>query len=65
MKNQNNGTKLVHVIFITRKERCLSVTLNSLRIPQAEDAKYLELHFDYRLNWKKHIFTKRKQLDFN
>jgi len=33
----------------------------SLRIPQAE-AKYLELHLDHRLNWRKHIFTKRKQL---
>jgi len=32
-----------------------------LKIPQAEDAKYLG-HFDRRLNWKKHVFTKRKQL---
>jgi len=34
------------------------VTLNGLKIPRAEDAKY----FDRRLNWKKHIFTERKQL---
>jgi len=35
-------------------------TLNSLKIPQAEDIKYLELHLDHRLNWKKPILTKRK-----
>jgi len=33
-----------------------------LRIPQAEDAKYLELYLDHKLNWKKYIFIKRKQL---
>jgi len=39
------------------------VTLSSLRIPQAEDAKYLELHrVDCKPNWKKHIITKREQL---
>jgi len=38
------------------------LTLNGLKIPQAEDAKYLELHLDRRLNWRKHIFTERKQL---
>jgi len=37
-------------------------TLNGLRILQAEDARYLGLHLDRRLNWRKHIFTKRKQL---
>jgi len=39
-----------------------SVTLNGLKIPQAEDAKYLGLQLDRRVNWRKHIFTKRKQL---
>jgi hypothetical protein len=29
---------------------------------QAEEAKYLGLHLDRRLNWKKYILTKRKQL---
>jgi len=32
-----------------------------MKIPQAEDAKYLGLYLDHRLNWRKHI-TKRKQL---
>jgi len=38
---------------------CSRVILNGLKIPQAEDAKYLGL--DRRLNWRKRMFTKRKQ----
>jgi len=41
------------------------VILNGLSIPQAEDARSLELHFDHRLNWKNHIFTKQKQFGFH
>jgi len=32
--------------------------LNGLKISQAEDAKYLGLHLDRRLNWRKRIFSK-------
>jgi len=32
--------------FTTRRETCPLVTLNGLRIPQAEDAKYLGLYLD-------------------
>jgi len=35
--------------------------LNGLKIPQTKDAKCLG-HLDRRLNWRKHIFSKRKQL---
>jgi len=45
-----------------RRETCVPATLNGLKTLQAEDAKYFGLHFDRRLNWRKHIFTKRKQL---
>lgn len=48
--------------FTTRRETCPQVTLNNQPIPQAETAKYLGIYFDRRLNWQKHIFTKRKQL---
>jgi len=57
-----NGAKSVQVIFTTRRKTCPPIILNGLRIPQAEDARYLGLHLDRRLNWRKHIFTKRKQL---
>jgi len=50
------------VKFTTRRETCPLVTLNGLEILQAEDAKYLGPHLDRKLNWRKHIFTKRKQL---
>jgi hypothetical protein len=43
---------------------CSPVILNGLRVPQAEDAKYLGLYMDHRQNWKRHIFTKRKQFGF-
>jgi len=52
-----------NLTFTIHEETCPSVTLNSQRIPQAEDAKYLGLYLDRRLtgkNWKKHIFTKHK-----
>jgi len=50
------------MIFTTRRKTYPAVMLNGQRIPQADEAKYLEIHLDRRLNWKKHIFTKRKQL---
>jgi len=57
-----NEAKSVQMISITCRKTCPPIILNSLKIPQAEDAKYLGLHLDCRLNWKKHINTKRKQL---
>jgi len=45
-----------------RRETGPPITPNGQRIPQADDAKYLGLHLDRRLNWKKHIYPKRKQL---
>jgi len=35
---ESNGTKSIYVIFTTHKVTCLLVTLNSLRISEAEDA---------------------------
>jgi len=55
-----NKTKLVHVILIIYKDTCPSITLNCLRISQIAEAKYIGLHVDRRVNWKKHIFIKRK-----
>jgi len=63
-KIKANGTKSVQVTFTIRRETCplnVIVILNGQRILQA-DAKYLGIHLDRRLNWKKYIFIKRKQL---
>jgi len=57
-----NGTKFVHVTFTTHTDIYPPVTMNGLRIPQAENAKYLGLYLNHRLNWKKHILNERKQL---
>lgn len=58
-----NENKSVHVTFTTRRDTCPSVILNNIYIPQKDDVKYLGVHLNRRLNWKKHIFTKRKQLE--
>jgi len=62
-----SGTKSVDVTFTIRKETCPSVTVNSLRIPQAEDVKYLGLHLDHSVNWKKACTyqTLENNLNFN
>ena len=57
-----NSSKSFHVTFTNRKGSCPSVTLFGSKIPQADDVKYLGMHLDKHLNWRKHIFTKRKQL---
>ena len=41
---------------------CPPVTLNNFQLPQAEDGKYLVMHLESRLTWRKHIATKNKQL---
>jgi len=60
-----NGTKSIQVTFTTRKETCLPVTLNGQRIPQADKAKYLGLHLDGRLNWKKTYLPSVNNSDYN
>lgn len=57
-----NESKSIHVTFTMRKGTCPPVTLNNHQLPQENEAKYLGMHLDRRLTWKKHIFTKRKQL---
>lgn len=57
-----NEQKSAHITFTLNRETCPPVNLNSRPIPQTEETKYLGMHLDRRLTWKKHIFTKRKQL---
>jgi len=56
---KSEKSRLISICGVIRKEMC-PVTLNGLRIPQTKDGKYSKVYFDYRLNWKKHIFTERK-----
>jgi len=50
-----NGAKSVQVTFITRRKTCAPIILKGVNIPQAESARYLGLHLDRRLNWRRHI----------
>lgn len=58
-----NATKSVQVTFTLRRKTCPPVKIYNKDIPQQDDAKYLGMHLDRRLTWRKHIWTKRKQLD--
>jgi hypothetical protein len=57
-----NESKSVHITFTTRRETFPPVHINSVHLPQQGDVKYLALYLDTKLTWRKHIFTKRKQL---
>jgi len=52
MENQTEQDKICTGNFTIRREICPPIILNSQKIPQAEDAKYLGLHFDCRRNWR-------------
>ena len=58
-----NEGKSVQVTFTLNKMTCPPIKLNNEHLPQADEAKYLGIHLDRRLTWRKHITTKRKQLD--
>jgi len=55
--------KSVQVTFTLNEMTCPPVKLNNEHLPQADEVKYLGIHLDRRLTWRKHITTKRKQLD--
>ena len=57
-KLKANEAKSVHVTFTLKRDVCPP----PVTIPQADDTKYLGMYLDKRLTWRKHIFTKRKQL---
>jgi hypothetical protein len=53
----------VQVTFTLKKNTCPPVQLNNKQLTQTEEVKYLGIHLDRKLNWRKHISAKRKQLD--
>jgi hypothetical protein len=58
-----NETKSSHVTFSLRKGNCDPVRMNDQCLPQVDEVRYLGLHLDRRLTWRRHIVVKRKQLD--
>lgn len=58
-----NEKKSTHVTFTLKRDTCPPITLNNEMIPQADEAKYLGIHLDRRLTWRKHIEAKKKQLN--
>ena len=58
-----NETKPVQVAFTLKKNTCPPVQLNNKQLTQPEEVKYLDIHLDRKLTWRKHISTRRKQLD--
>jgi len=58
-----NPAKSAHITFTTRRVTCLPIFLHTTPIPVKHDVKYLGLHLDCQLTWRKHIQTKRQHLD--
>lgn len=61
-KLKANETKSTHMTFTLRRESCPPVYINNKQLLEVDSTKYLGIHLDKRLTWRKHIFTKRKQL---
>lgn len=57
-----NESKSVHITFTLNKQTCPAITLNGVQVPQQKDIKYLGIHLDRRLTWKKHLIAKRDQI---
>lgn len=58
-----NASKSVNVVFTLRPYVHTPLILENTAIPHAFEARYLGLIMDSRLNWKKHILTKKKQIE--
>jgi hypothetical protein len=54
-----------HVTFTTRHVTCPPVSLHTTPIPVKSEVKYLGLHLNRKLTWRKHTQTKRQHLDLN
>jgi len=56
-------SKSTYHTFTLRRDPSPPIYLNNVTIPPVTTVKYLGLHLDYKLNWKKLIIKKRKQMD--
>ena len=57
-----NEQKCRHVTFTLNRSPPPAVSLNNIRIPQADNVTYLGIHLDKRLTWRKHIEAKKTQM---
>jgi hypothetical protein len=55
-----NETKSLQITFTLKKGKCPSVYLKNTALPQSSTVKYLGMHLDSRLTWKRHIAKKKK-----
>jgi hypothetical protein len=58
-----NPAKSTHVTFTKQHVTCPPVFLHTTQIPVKSEVKYLGLHLDRKLTWRKRIQTKRQHLD--
>jgi len=57
-----NESKSVHLTFTLRRSTCPAPKINGKTIPQCNETKYLGMHLDRRLTWKRHIEAKISQI---
>ena len=53
-----NETKSIQVTFSLKRSVCPSVKLNNKHLAQPDDVKYLNIHLDRKLTWRKHVTTR-------
>lgn len=56
-------SKSTHITFTLRKEDSSPVYLSGIQLPHQHTVKYLGMHLDRRLTWRKHIQTKREEIN--
>jgi hypothetical protein len=56
-----NESKSYHATFTLKRSTCPPVQLNGTYLPYTDEVKYLGVHLDRRLTWRKNISTKRRQ----
>jgi hypothetical protein len=61
--SQPDEVRTCYLTFTTRHVTCPPVFLHNTLIPVKYDVKYLGLHLDSKLTWRKHIQTKRQHLN--